>query len=202
MARYVFFSFAYDDVKNFKVNIVRQSWLLQNRGETFVDGSIWESAKTNDEDQIKDLISWGLQGTSVTVILIGQKTSNRRWINYEIVKSFDKGNGILAIHINRIKGTTGLTARGKNPLDRLGLQISEDGRKIHFYELVDGQWYEYDDLPVINNKLSNTVYFDDRKIFGDFFLFSNLFPTACWDKDGGYQNFAGWVEYGAQQAGR
>ena len=46
MARFVFFSFAYDDVKNFKVNVVRHSWLINKSEETFTDGSIWEKEKT------------------------------------------------------------------------------------------------------------------------------------------------------------
>lgn len=132
MARYVFFSFAYDDVKNFKANVVRQSWLTRNSEETFVDGSIWEKSKKKGAPVLKQLIETGLNQTSVTSVLIGEKTANRRWVNYEIIKSFERGNGLIGIHINRIKGRTGMTSRGLNPLDRLGLQISEDGSKIYF----------------------------------------------------------------------
>lgn len=57
MARFVFFSFAYDDVKNFKVNVVRNSWLLKNREETFVDGSIWGKTK-GDAFLIKVIDGW------------------------------------------------------------------------------------------------------------------------------------------------
>lgn len=63
MARYVFFSFAYDDVKNFKVNVVRNSWLINNSAETFVDGSIWEKSKTKGDAYLKRLIEDGLNGT-------------------------------------------------------------------------------------------------------------------------------------------
>lgn len=132
MARYVFFSFAYDDVKNFKVNVVRNSWLLKNPEETFIDGSIWEKSKKKGDQYLKRLIERGLNNTSVTAVLIGEDTANRRWVNYEIVKSFEKGNGILGIHINRIKGRTGLTARGLSPLERLGFQVAEDGKKNKF----------------------------------------------------------------------
>ena len=45
MARYTFFSFAYDDVKNFKANIVRNSWLLNQSSDAFVDGFIWVKEK-------------------------------------------------------------------------------------------------------------------------------------------------------------
>lgn len=198
MAKYVFFSFAYDDVKNFKVNIVRNSWLINNKEETFVDGSIWEKSKTKGATVIKNLIHNGLKGTSTTAILIGETTSERRWVKYEIVKSFDKGNGILGVHINRNKGTTGITKRGLNPLDRLGFEVSADGKKIRFYELINGQWYVYNDLAEINNKKSNTLYFDNHwwngNNFGKFFKFSDFFETYCWKFDDGHNNFSDWVK--------
>lgn len=206
MARFVFFSFAYDDVKNFKVNVVRNSWLLKNKEETFVDGSIWEKSKTKGDAYLMKLVEDGLKNTSVTTILIGEDTANRKWVNYEIVKSFDKGNGIFGIHINRIKGRTGLTARGQNPLDRLGFEVSEEGTKIRFYELANNKWSPFQLLPEINNKKSNTIYFDDHwwrgNEFGKFFRFSDKFKTVCWDFDEGNKYFASWIEQSATDAGR
>ena len=206
MARFVFFSFAYDDVKNFKVNVVRNSWLLKNKEETFIDGSIWEKFKTKGDAYLKNLIEEGLKNTSVTNILIGENTANRRWVNYEIVKSFERGNGIFGIYINRIKGRTGLTARGLNPLDRLGFEVSNDGIKIRFYELSNNKWRSFDDLPEINNKKSNTLYFNNpwwgSNKYGKFFRFSDKFKTVCWDFDDGHKNFASWIEQSANHAGR
>lgn len=206
MARFVFFSFAYDDVKNFKVNVVRNSWLLKNKEETFVDGSIWEKSKSTGDTVLKNLIGTGLNKTSVTAILIGKNTANRRWVNYEIIKSFDKGNGIFGIHINRIKGITGLTARGPNPLDRLGFSVSDDGKKIKFYELQKRKWRAFTDLQEINNKKSNSIYFDDHWLrgneYGKFFKFSEKFPTFCWGFDDGRKNFAIWIQEAAEHVGR
>lgn len=202
MSRSVFFSFAYEDVANFKVNVVRNSWLLKDRSNTFVDGSIWETAKTKGDDEIMGLIDNGLTGTSVTCVLVGSGTASRRWVKYEIVKSFEKGNGVLAVHINRIRGLFGRTARGQNPLERLGLEVSSAGDKITFYELIDRSWWEYDDLPKINNKRSNTLYFDDYRHLGQFYKFSELFGTLCWSLDNGNSHFPNWIEMTASQAGR
>lgn len=204
MPRFVFFSFAFNDVKNFKVNVVRNSWLANNRDETFIDGSMWEKSKSKGDVFLKTLIQTGLSKTSVTTVLIGEDTT-RRWVNYEIVKSFEKGNGIFGIHINRIRGTTGLTSRGMNPLERLGFQVSDDGRKIRFYELHNRKWRVYADLPEINNKKSNTLYFEDGWLsndFGEFFRFSDKFNSYCWINDNGHKDFTGWVEEAAEQAGR
>ena len=206
MARYIFFSFSYEDVTNFKVNVVRYSWLLNNREDTFIDGSIWETQKTKNPNVIKKLIDDGMHRTSVTAILIGENTANRRWVNYEVVKSFERGNGILAININRIRGKyQAISAKGQNPLNRLSFHISDDGRKIHFFELIDRKWEIYSDLPVINNKKSNTLYFEDGWLSNDFgktFLFSDKFETYCWVKDDGHKKLPSWIEDAVEQAGR
>lgn len=178
----------------------------QKKEETFIDGSIWEKSKTKGDDYLKKLIEHGLNNTSVTTLLIGEDTVSRRWVNYKIIKSFDRGNGILGIHINRIKGRTGLTARGLNPLDRLGFKVSDDGAKIRFYELKSRTWQIFKDLPEINNKKSNTLYFDNHWFrgneYGNFFRFSDKFLTYCWINDDGNKNFSNWVNEAAENAER
>lgn len=156
---------------------------------------------------IKKLIDNGMIKTSVTAVLIGDNTANRRWVNYEIVKSFDKGNGLIGIHINRIRVKHQIiSARGLNPLDRLGFLVSEDGSKIHFYELKNRKWEVYSDLPMINNKKSNTIYFSDHwchgNEYGKFFRFSEKFDAYCWILDDGHKKFSGRIEEAAEQAGR
>jgi hypothetical protein len=206
MARYTFFSFCYNDVKNFKVNVVRNSWLINHDSDTFIDGSIWEKEKSKGAVVIKNLIDSGLNKTSVTAVLIGDETASRRWVKYEIVKSFERGNGILGIHINRIRGKDQkITARGANPLERLAFKVSEDGKKIRFYELLNRRWYVFPDLPEINNKKSNTLYFSDgwfSNEFGKSFRFSEKFETYCWDVGNGHKNFSTWVDNAAEEAGR
>ena len=90
MHSYTFFSFCYEDVKNFKVNVVRNSWLLNNSADSFIDGSIWEKEKSKGSTVIQNLIEVGLKKTSVTAVLIRDETADRRWVKYEIVKSFEK----------------------------------------------------------------------------------------------------------------
>lgn len=206
MARFVFFSFRYEDVMNFKVNVVRNSWLVKNSQETFVDGSIWEKSKMKGESFLKKLIEDGLNQTSVTAVLVGVDTANRRWVNYEIIKSFERGNGILGVHINKIKGLKGRTKRGQNPLDRLSFKVSEDGVKIYFYELKNGRWKVFSDLPSINNRKSNSLFFNNHwwrgNEFGKTFRFSDKFLTKCWIQHEGQINFSSWIESCATQAGR
>lgn len=209
MARHVFFSFHYQDVADFRANVVRNSWLLKksdNRG-VFYDKSIWEEAQLKGVNALKELIQRGLHYTSATAVLIGQETHERRWVKYEIFKSFEDGNGLLAVYVNRIKGKDGyIVPKGHDPFDRLGIRVSDDGKYLYFYELVEGKWQSFKDSPYISNKNSNTLYFDNAQhrasTWGKFFKLSDLFPTYCWENDDGYNNFSNWVEKAVKQAGR
>ena len=96
MARHVFFSFHYDDIMN--ANIVRNSGEFKPTRETgFYDASLWEEAQTKGHTAIKKLIDDGLNNTSVTVFLLGAKTSTRKWCKYELQKSIDDKKGVLGI---------------------------------------------------------------------------------------------------------
>ena len=103
MVRKVFFSFDYDDVM--RANVVRNSDIVKRRytgAIRFYDKSLWETAKKQGVLAIKRLINRGLDGSSVTCVLVGQHTWSRPWVRYELLKSFERGNGILAINIHNV----------------------------------------------------------------------------------------------------
>jgi len=119
MPKRVFFSFHYQEVIDFRANVVRQHWMTKPDREDagFFDASVWETTKRTGSLAIKRLINGGLDGTSVTCVLVGSQTYARPWVRYEILKSFRRGNGLLAVHINSIKGKDQLTKnKGPNPL--------------------------------------------------------------------------------------
>lgn len=126
MARRVFFSFHYQrDI--WRVNIVRNSNLIDGASAAgWHDASLWEEAKAKSDGAVRRLIDAGLTNTSATVVCIGAKTAGRRWINYEIDKSIDRGNKILGLRIHHLKGANQLSdMRGDVPrklLDR-GVKI-------------------------------------------------------------------------------
>ena len=80
MAKRVFFSFHYQDVIDFRANVVRNHWRTKpDRGDAgFFDASIWETAKRTSPLALKRLINSELQHTSVTTVLIGSETYARR----------------------------------------------------------------------------------------------------------------------------
>lgn len=119
MARSVFFSFHYQrDI--WRVNVVRNHFLTRSgyNSAGYWDHSLWEEVKRDGELALKRLIKKGLEGTTVTVVLIGAETSQRRWVNYEIEKSLERGNGMLGIDIHNIRNREGQKDySGANPFD-------------------------------------------------------------------------------------
>jgi len=107
MARKVFFSFHYArDL--WRVNVVRNSGAIEGIAAAgFHDASFWEETKKRGEDAVKKLINEGLDGTTVTVVLIGAETAGRKYVSYEIERSVARGNGILGIRLNNIKNQNG-----------------------------------------------------------------------------------------------
>lgn len=111
MTRRIYFSFHYQDVIDFRANVVRNHWVTRTRGEAgFFDASIWGTAKLRGDAAVKRLIDTALLGTSVTCVLVGSYTYSRQWVRYEIVKSVLQKNAILAVHINSIAGKDGRTS--------------------------------------------------------------------------------------------
>jgi hypothetical protein len=117
MARKVFFSFHYTR-DAWRVGIVRNSATVGNYEKSpFYDKADWEQIKRQGDQAVKNWIDKQLEGTSVTVVLIGAETSKRRWVKYEIAKSIELGKGLLGVHISGIKNKDGETdSLGTNPL--------------------------------------------------------------------------------------
>lgn len=117
MARRVFFSFEYGhDVT--RANVVRNSWVTQGKEAAgFIDAVDFEEIKKGGDAAIKRWIREQLQGTSVTVVLVGAYTCNSIYVEYEVMQSRDKGSGLLGIDISNIKDLDGKTTEccGKRP---------------------------------------------------------------------------------------
>jgi hypothetical protein len=126
MARRVFYSFHYKpDV--FRVSQVRNIGAIEaNRPAT---DNEWETVKSGKDPSIKRWIAQQMKGRSCTVVLVGENTANRKWINYEIVKSWDEGMGVVGIHIHGLKNSDGYIAKmGSNPFHYIG--YGNTGKKL------------------------------------------------------------------------
>lgn len=191
MAKKVFFSFHYQDVIDFRANVVRNHWMTKPDRSVagFFDASIWEDAKKTNDLALKRLINNGLENTSNTCVLIGSDTFKRKWVSYEIMKSLSKGNHIFGVHINCIKCKNGKTkSKGSNPFYYLGYSFSADGKKINLHDYVDNKWIKYPDLEGWNVK--EVPESNRNKIF----RLSGLYNIYDWYDDDGYNNFSNWVK--------
>ncbi|NLN57978.1 MAG: TIR domain-containing protein [Gammaproteobacteria bacterium] len=129
MARRVFFSFHYQrDI--WRVNQIRSIPNVTGCAAAgFQDASLWEEAKKKGDAAVKKLIDDGLANTSVTVVCIGAKTAERKYINYEIDQSIKRGNGIVGIQIHHLKDSDGNT----DSVGDIPSKLESNGYKVYKY---------------------------------------------------------------------
>lgn len=117
MTRRCFYSFHYTP-DNWRASTVRQIGAIE--GNQPASDNDWETIATgpNHEERIKRWISDQMTGRTCTIVLVGAETANRKWINYEIIKSWNDGLGVVGIRIHGPKNRFGeIASPGKNPFD-------------------------------------------------------------------------------------
>jgi hypothetical protein len=78
----------------------------------------WEKVKKGGAKAIEKWIAGQMKGKSCAVILVGESTANRKWINHEIIKAWDGKMGVVGIRIHGLKDLDGNTSKmGANPFD-------------------------------------------------------------------------------------
>jgi len=189
MPKRVYFAFHYQDVCDFRANVVRNHNFVGGvESAGYYDHSIWEEAKNTSPLTLKRLINGELEGTSVTAILIGSQTWARRWVRYELMKSIERGNKVIGVHINGIKGKDSqVKPNGANPFDNLCLAISADGTKATPTEWSDGKWVWYSDLD------SFAIHAQPEANRGKTLRLSHWLPVYDWVAGNGYENFNTWI---------
>jgi len=115
MARRVFYSFHYKPDAG-RASQVRNIGAIE--GNRPVTDNDWETVVKGGDDAIKRWISGQMHGRSCTIVLVGENTANRKWINHEIVTSWRAGMGVVGIRIHGLKDLNGnMTKIGSNPFD-------------------------------------------------------------------------------------
>lgn len=200
MARRTFFSFHYKpDVM--RAWIARNSWVTKvaqgdRASAGFFDSSVFEKSKKESDEALKTFLRNGLNNTTVTCVLVGEHTTLRRWVRYEIFRSFMRGNGLLAVQINTIPAPNNPpTPAGSNPFDNLAFEVDDD--RVRFNEYMTTGWQSARDVGSM--PLSEVAYdLGDRTHH----TLANLFPIYDWETDDGYNNLGDWIEQAAVDAGR
>ena len=120
MQRKCFYSFHY-------VNDVMRVAKLRNigviEGNQPAKDNDWESVTKGGSASIEKWIAEQMMGKSCTIVMVGSETAGRKWINHEILKSWEKGMGIVGIYIHGISDINGKTSTmGANPFDCIKYQ--------------------------------------------------------------------------------
>ena len=78
----------------------------------------WEEVKRGGDAAIERWIDRQLENRTCTIVLVGEETSRRKWVKYEINRSWEKGLGVVGIYIHGLKDRDGKTSRkGQCPLN-------------------------------------------------------------------------------------
>ena len=125
MPRRVFYSFYFEE-DVFRVSQVRQMGKIE--GNKPVSDNDWEKIKSGKDVAIKKWIKSQMKGKSCTVVLVGRNTAGRKWINHEIIESWNSGMGVVGIRVHGLKNIRGnISSKGENPFDYMEF---EDGTKL------------------------------------------------------------------------
>lgn len=126
MKRRVFFSFHYKP-DNSRAAQVRNIGVVDgNRPATDND---WEKVKKGGDKAIKRWIAEQMKGRSCTVVLVGTNTAGRKWVKYEIIKSWNDGMGVAGIHIHGLKDLNEQMSR-KGPDPFSSIEFDNPKKKI------------------------------------------------------------------------
>jgi hypothetical protein len=116
--RHCFFIFDYDNDLSRARHIESLDLAVATAAAGFNDDADWKAAAGKGDDAVNELIDNALLGTSVTVVLIGERTAERDYVDYAIEQSIKRENGILGIFVHDIPDAGGATAaKGRAPFE-------------------------------------------------------------------------------------
>ncbi len=132
MSRRVFFSFHYKP-DNWRAAQIRNLGVLSGNRPATDNG--WETVKRGGVQAIRAWIDQELEGRTCTIVLIGENTAGRKWINYEIKKSWTQGKGLLGIYIHNLHDASGnRSPKGANPFSEFTMNDRTLSRIIKVYD--------------------------------------------------------------------
>ena len=124
--RQVFYSFHYKP-DCWRASTIRSIGAIE--GNRPAPDNDWETITSSGDEAIKKWISEQMKYRSCTIVLVGNKTADRKWINHEIIKSWNNKMGVAGIYIHGIKNSQGyITEKGDNPFDHI--PYGDSGKKL------------------------------------------------------------------------
>jgi len=132
MARRAFYSFHYKP-DNWRASQVRNMGVVE--GNKPASDNDWETVKKGGDAAIQKWIDHQLNGKSVAIVLIGEKTAGRKWIKYEIKKAWNDKKGLLGIYIHNLKDGNGdQSNKGSNPFEAYTVDGTSMAKIVKAYD--------------------------------------------------------------------
>lgn len=184
-----YLTFDYEDVDEYRVHVVQNHKFSGDiqKASHFAKTN-WEASRKLDQAELKRLINAELQGTFATIVLSGERTHARRWVRYEIFKSVEQGNALLGLKIHNIPAKNKRkAASGPNPLDYVGLLISDDGCRATPTEWDSTKWVMFrdvDEFPISEQPAE----FRNKNL-----QLSHWYKSYDWVDDDGPHNIYSWI---------
>src|SRR3989454_8788933 len=110
MPRKVFYSFHYDN-DCWRTQQVRNIGFIE--GSKPVSANDWEAVRKGGDSAIEKWITNQLSGRSCTVVLVGAETAYRKWVQHEIIESWNLTKGVVGIRIHNLKDSAGDQSRSE-----------------------------------------------------------------------------------------
>ncbi|WP_027505397.1 TIR domain-containing protein [Rhodococcus sp. UNC23MFCrub1.1] len=118
MPKTVFYSFHYDrDVH--RVQLVRNIDALE--GQPVLNSQEWESVRRRGPEAIETWIDDQMRYKRAVIVLVGQQTSTRPWVKYEIIKAWNDRRPMVGVRIHGLSSMGTSDSIGADPFVAAGI---------------------------------------------------------------------------------
>lgn len=113
MSRRTFLSF-HHRLDAFRAGQIRDCGLIEP--SDLASDHVWAAITHAGDSAIRRWIDAQMDEADCVIVLVGQITAGRKWIDYEIQKAWREGRGLLGIYVHHLKNHYGSqTSKGANP---------------------------------------------------------------------------------------
>ena len=147
--RQVFYSFHYKP-DSWRSSMVRNIGVIE--GNRPAPDNDWETITKGGDAAIQKWINEQMHYRSTTIVLVGSQTAGRKWINYEIEKTWKEGMALLGICIHRLKDSGGVQSlQGANPFTGFNINGTPLNQIVNLYNP------PYTDSKDVYNYIANNI---------------------------------------------
>lgn len=97
--RHAFLVFDYDNDLAYAKEVASSGAIKATAPAGLDNANAFKQAQANGDVAVKQLIDKGLEGTSVTVVVIGHGTASLPYVSYAIAQSIERQSGVLGVFV-------------------------------------------------------------------------------------------------------